>query len=280
MSIHQISIWDNESLEEGYRQLSVLNFREAAHHFHEAEYGYVADLEGLQEAMAACRFWQSRLSEFPKTDDSLLVKYLDSMLRRFEQFAFNSSLKNFRKALLHYVVSLFYQTDEWEESHLITAFDLLLQERDYAPAESLIQQGMTLYPENHSLLCLQAQVLWYTKQLDQAKHTYIWIFLHHPDAVLMDRIVDQSFIKLIEEHGIYLTPAYAWLYKVGPYIHASDDLAIVNDEHGTAIECYQLIHLSDQAILRHDLQESIRHRKRMMELEPELYRVYYSRLEH
>lgn len=279
MPIHQISIWDNEPLEEGYRQLSVLNFREAEHNFREAEQGYVADATGLQEAMKACRFWQSQMAGFPvPNDDILLADHLDSLLCAFQQYTFTSSLKNFRKAVLHYIVSLFYQTDDWNEKLLITAFDLLLEQRDYTKAEVLIQRGINLYPENHSLICLQAQVLWLSRQIDQSKHTYIWLFLHHPDAVLMDRILDHSFRKLVDEHGIYLTPAYAWLYKVGPYIPVSDDLTVRDESHRTAIECYQLIQLSDQAILRQDLQESIRYRKRMMELIPELYQVYYRRL--
>lgn len=279
MPHHQISIWDNEPLEEGYRQLSLLNFQEADRNFHEAAHGYAADTDELQSALIASRFWQSQMEDIhPTSDDFRLADHLEVLLLAFQQYPFTTALKSFRKALSQYIVSLFYQTDKWKERHLFTLFNLLLEHQEYSRAEDLIQRGMALFPENLSLLCLHSQVLWRSRKVEQAKRINIQLFLHHPTAVLKNRIEDISFLTLMDKHGVYMTPAYAWLYNVAPYVPLSNNIIIQNEDHRIALECYRLIHLSDQALSNHDLQESIRCRKKLKRLAPEFYQLYYKRL--
>lgn len=278
MSIYQISIWDNQPLEEGYKQLSVLNFQKADKHFHEAAQGYIADPDGLERAISASRFWQSQMVGFnPSSEGIVLAEHLGSLLLAFEQYPFTSALKNFRKALLHYIVSLCYHTDDWNENQLFTAFDLLLEQKEYSRAEDLIQRGRTLFPDNFSLPCLESQVLWRNRKIEPAQRLNMWLFLHHPAAVLINRIEDPSFLTLMDKHGIYMTPAYVRLYRSELYVPLSDDVKIQNEEHHIALECYRLIHLSDQALRQHNTQESARYRKRLKKLAPELYQAYFKR---
>lgn len=247
MPHYQISIWDNEPLEEGYRQLSVLNFQEADRNFQEAEKGYVQDTDELQRAIAASRFWQSQMAGLPPASDGfLLADRFEALLLAFQQYPFTATLKSFKNALLHYIVKLLYQADDWKEYHLFTLFDLLLELREYSRAEELIQRGMALFPENLSLLCLHSQVLWHSRNIEQSKRINIQLLLHHPTAVLINRIEDSSLLTIMEKHGIYLTPVYGWLYKVAPYVPLSDNIIVQNEEHRIALECYRLIHQSDQ----------------------------------
>lgn len=58
MTVNQLSLWDNEALENGYRCLSSLELEKAESDFNEALNGAFGDTAWLIRAIQACRDWQ------------------------------------------------------------------------------------------------------------------------------------------------------------------------------------------------------------------------------
>lgn len=276
MSVNQLSLWDNEALETGYRCLSNMELEKAESHFTEALNGAFGNTAWLKRAIQACRDWRSLLVHSQDTNEKNGSGHrVHSILSTYLEYPFTPPMKQFRKALLSHIVSLLYEVDLMDLKNVETAFDLLLEMKDYNKTEEFIEVAINQYPENTHLLYMQAQVQWLNGEKSKANKTYILLLLHDPGKMEKDRIENNELIVLLDNYGAAMAPAYGLLHNVAPSISLPDEIRHADDKHKKALECYRLILAANKSLSDHDVRSSIQYRKRLKERSPELFQEYF-----
>jgi tetratricopeptide (TPR) repeat protein len=280
MPPQQLSFWDNEALETGYRRLADLKLEEAESHFNKALEAGIGELDSVKKLIEACGYWLARIRYLPESGDTISSsEQIDALLTAFVHYPFTPQMNAFKKALLTYIVSLLHDEVAMDLKSMEAAFDLLLESGDLQNAENLVLQSINQHPENSLLLYLLAQVQWLSGNRSEASRNYTWLLLHHPDKVEFNRIENNKLKALIYSHGAAMAPAYGWLQNVVPLISPSDEIDIYNDEHRKAIECYRLLIEANKALLNNQRDLYVRSRKQLKTLSPEFFAAYFKWLQ-
>lgn len=278
MTIKQLSFWDNKALENGYQQLANLNLRTAKIEFQKALDGGQGEEKEVIKALEACKFWDEQIRNPDKKREA---DHLSSMLTSFLEYPFPLFLRSFKKNLFSHISTLIIEQDNLEFKNIETLFDLLLKEKFYEKAETLIRKRKQQNPEDIKLKYMLSQVMELSGNRHKAYYNYALILLHHPQNVIWDRIQNKTLENLIEKHGAAMTPAFAWLQNIMPPVPISELTKITprNAKHKKALDCYCLIHAANNSLKNNDHKSSVQHRKKLKELSPELYEKYFSSLQ-
>lgn len=279
MIVQQLSLWDNEALETGYRCLAALELEEAIRQFNNALQSGIGEQELIQKSIAACNYWQPRLqlssgAEVHDGATASLSQHIAEMLADYIRYPFNRQMDRFKKNLLGHIVDLLYNEADMDLKDMETAFDLLLGIGDFQKAEDLISQCIKQHPENHSLLYFLAQAQWRNGNRSEANSNFAWLLLYHPDITLVSRIENSRLKELIHSYGPAMTPAYGWLRNVLPFVPLADEILACNEEHQKAIESYRLLQEANKALQNNDRNSSIKFRRQLKELVPEFFEEY------
>lgn len=276
MPSQQLSFWDNEALETGYRLLADLELEGAEQQFKKALQAGIGEMDSVKKLREACEYWQARLKYSPENKDAnSSSEQIDSLLTAFVHYPFTPQMNAFKKALLAYVVSLLHAEEAMDLKNMETAFDLLLAMGDSQNAEELVSQSISQHPESPLLLYLLAQVQWLNGNRSEANWNYIWLLLHYPESVEFKRIENKNLLEIISIHGVVMAPAFGWLQNIVPLISLQDEIEIINPEHEKAIQCYRLLLESNKALNNNDIKLSVSLRKQLKSIHPELFSKYF-----
>jgi hypothetical protein len=277
MPYQQLTFWDNEALETGYRYLADLDLENAALQFNKALEAGIGELDSVKKLIEACEYWQARIHYRPDSDNN--TEQIDSLLAAFVHYPFTPQMNVVKKALLAHIVSLFDKEATMVLKNMETAFDLLLESNDLQIAEDLILQCIAQHPVNRLLLYPLAQIQWLRGKRSEANFNYATVLLHHPERLEVNRIENKKLKEIIDLRGAAMAPAYGWLQNAVPLIHLPDEIEIYDDEHRKAIECYRLLLGANKAILNNEKKLSVQLRKQLKTLAPDLFAEYFNWLQ-
>lgn len=280
MPSQQLSFWDNEALETGYRLLADLKLEDAKLQFNKTLQAGIGETSSVKKLLEACEYWQARLKYSPENNDAgSSSEQIDSLLTSFVHYPFTPQMNVFKKSMLAFIVSLLHKEGMMDLKSMKTAFDLLLASGDLQNAEVLILQCINQHPGNRMLLYFLAQVQWLNGNRSEANNNYATLLLYYPDKVEFSRIENEKIKALIDSHGTPMAPAYGWLHNVLPLVSLPDEIEIYNDEHRKAIECYRLLLTSNKALLNNERKLSAQYRRELKALAPELFEEYFKWIE-
>ncbi|MEO8960851.1 MAG: hypothetical protein ABI325_03155 [Ginsengibacter sp.] len=280
MPSQQLSFWDNEALETGYRLLADLKMGDAERQFKKALEAGIGETDSVKKLLEACEYWQIRLKYSPENNDAnSSSEQIDSLLTAFVHYPFSRQMNAFKKALLSRIVSLLYAEEAMDLKNMETAFDLLLAMDDFQNAEKLVSQSISQHPGKLLLLYLLAQVQWISGNRSEANNNYAALLLYHPDRIEFYRIENEKLQELIQTYGAAMTPAYGWLHNVLPLVSLPEEIEIQNDEHCNALECYRLLLGSNKALLNNERNLSAQYRRELKTLAPDLFGEYFKWLQ-
>lgn len=276
MPSQQLSFWDNEALETGYRLLADLELGGAERQFTKALQAGIGETDSVKKLLEACEYWQTRLKYSPEDNDAnSSSEQIDSLLTAFVHYPFTPQMKIFKKALMAHIVSLLHVEEAMDLKNMETSFDLLLAMGDSQNAEELISKSIGQHPERHLLLYLLAQSQWLNGNRSEANWNYVWLLLHYPESVEFKRIENKNLLQIINIHGVAMAPAFGWLQNIVPLISLRDEIEIINQEHQKAIQCYSLLLESNKALNNNDTKLSVSLRKQLKSIHPELFSEYF-----
>jgi hypothetical protein len=278
MSVSQPSLWDNVSLENGYRLFSALALPEAIKEFNGALHLGKEDQEAIHAAIAACKYWQTRIQ--PSTDTTASAgtgASPRSILGDYIQYPFTPKMTAFRKALLRHISDLLRDAGDLDFKTTEIVFDQLLGTRDYEKAKELIAQSIGRHPEAHQLPYLLAQAHWLSGDKPQAGRRYALALLHHPYEAPVNRIEPEGLKEIIQTFGRVKAAAYGWIHDILPLIPVTDDLKVLDEEHRQALESYALLLEVQKSLSGGDKKESIRSRKKLKRKDAVLFEAYFNR---
>lgn len=277
MASRQLSFWDNEALETGYRCLADLELEEAKLQFKKALEAGLGETNSAKKLIEVCEYWQVRIQYAPEANNG--SEQIESLLGAFVHYLFTPQMNVLKKALLNHIVALLHQEEVMDLKSMQTAFDLLLENADLERAEGLVLQCINQHPENQLLLYLLAQVQWMNGNRSEANNNYVRLLLCHPDKVEFNRIENNPLKELIYSHGGAMAPAYGWLHNIVSLISLPDEIEIQNTEHAKAVECYRLLLGSNKSLLNNERNLSAQYRRELKALAPELFAEYFKWLQ-
>lgn len=276
MPSQQLSFWDNEALETGYRLLADLKLEDAERQFAKALQAGIGETGSVRKLLEACEYWQVRLKYSPeKNDANSSSEQIDSLLTAFVHYPFTPQMNVLKKTLLAHIVSLLHAEEAMDLKNMETAFDMLIAMDDSQNAEELVSQSISQHPKSPLLLNLLAQAQWLSGNRSEANNNYAALLLYYPDSVEFNRIENKKLLDLIHTYGSAMAPAYGWLQNAVSLVSLTDEIEIQNDIHRKAIECYRLLLGSNKALLNNERSLSAQYRRELKTLVPELFAEYF-----
>lgn len=278
MSPHQLSLWDNESLETGSNCLAALELEEAIGHFNKALQAGIGDRDSIQKLIEACEYWQVRI-QYSSPNAGATNSHseqINALLSAYVHYFFTPQMGRFKKALLTHVVDLMCNEASMDLVDMEIAFDLLVEMGDLQKAEDMVSYSIIQHPEKRLLLYLLAQVQWLSGNRSEANNNYVTLLLYHPGEIKADRIENKKLIELIQTYGAPMAPAYGWLRNVVSLVSLPDDIEIYDDQHRKAIECYRLLREANKALEKNERNLSTQYRKQLKALVPDLFAEYFN----
>lgn len=275
MPVIQPTLWDNLALESGYRFLAELDFEEAAIQFEEAFNG-PGDKQPVSKAIASVQYWKPRVDTLSL--HNIAPDTIKSLSDDFISYHFTAQLTGFKKALLIRLVDVMMNENCLGLREMEMIFDELLKVNEFQKAACLIERVMEIHPEKQYLFYFLAQALWLNGDSARAYGNYIKALLYYPDEAFINRIENEKLKALARSCGMVMTPAYAWLREAMPFITPANDITPFNEAHQHAVTAYYLLQQSEESLKRNDLKSSVRYRKELKKISPELYEEYFALL--
>lgn len=283
MPVHQLSLWDNEALETGYRCLNALEWEAAIRQFNKALQGGIGEIGSVQKLIAASHYWKERIQHAPGPEThsdatASFSQHIAGLLADYSRYSFTPQMAGFKKALLGHIVDLLHHETDMDLNDMETAFDLLLGMDDFQTAEDLISHGIKKHPKKRLLLYFLAQAQWLNDNRSDANNNYVRLLFYHPDKIMDNRIENKKLKELIHSCGPAMAPAYGWVRNVLPFVPPADEIPACDEEHHKAIKCYRLLWEANRSMNNNDMQSCIQYRKQLKELTPALYDEYFNLL--
>jgi len=227
----------------------------------------------LEEALVACEFWQSKIPAQP--DIQVDEGRLSLLLHDFIRYPFSAPLSGLKKALLVHIAESAWNTNPISLPLLETIFDLLLALPDLPSAMRLVQRRSSQSPGEKCLPYLMGQAQWRNGDKNEARANYIRVCLLHPDTAYCKRIeIDRAKMQA-QQHGVTWIPACGWIFGFLPLISLPENIRTQSEDHQQAVAVYRLLCLSETAMKKNKLQVSIRCRKEIKTMKPDLYEAYF-----
>lgn len=274
MHSQQLSFWDNEALETGYRHLAALEFEEAQQKFNKALQAGIGETDSIKKLLDACEYWKVRIPSFPQIKGS--SELIDSLLTGFVNYPFTPQMHAFKEAMLAYIVSLLHNEPQMNIKSMETAFDLLIESNDLTNAESLAQECVAQHAGNRFVLYLLAQVQWLSGNRSEANNHYAMLLLQYPGEVEFNRIENFKLKELINLHGAAMAPAYGWLQNAMPFVPVVNEIIAGDAAHQKAIACYRLLRDANKSLLNNEIALAVQKRKELKSIAPELFAEYFN----
>lgn len=273
----QLSFWDNEALEKGYRCLDTLELSEAAIYFKEALVIAISEMD-CQQLITACEYWQPRI-EYSSADGGNRQEKISALLADYRHFSFSRQMDHLKNALLTHIVNLLLKEADMDLNDTETAFDLLMEAGDFQKAEELASYSVLQHPGNPQLSYLLAQAQWLNGNRIEANNNYVELLLRHPQETVLKRIENKKLCELILQYGPAFTPVYGWLRNVVSYVPLPAKIEIYDEEHRKALECYRLVKEANKALEKKDKNLSITYRRELQLLMPGVFKEYFNWLQ-
>lgn len=276
MPVTQPTLWDNLALEKGYSALSSLDFEGAAVQFEEALDGS-GDKQLIAKAIESVHYWTPRVAAL----SSIGISYdtVKEFANDFISYNFTAQLIGFKRAILICLVDVMINDNllALEETKIV--FDQLLKMDEFRKAVYFMEAVIKVYPDKRHLLYFLAQAQWLNGDSTPAYGNYIRALLHHPDEAFVNRIENEKLRTLAQSYGMASAPAYGWLRAVMPFVTPANDITPLSEAHQRAVTAYCLLQQSEESIKKNDLKSSIRYRKELRKVSPELYEEYFALLQ-
>ena len=106
MPVQQLSFWDNEALETGYRCLAALQLDEASVQFNKALQAGIGEMDSVQKLIEACKYWQPFLIQSP--GDTNVSQHIKLLLENYLDYPFIPQMATFKKQLLYDIAGLLH----------------------------------------------------------------------------------------------------------------------------------------------------------------------------
>ncbi len=277
MSVLQLTLWDNQSLEEGYCCLNTLAFSEATGHFKDGMDSGIAEPSLVQKLIAVCEYWQTRI-RYSTSSAGNSTEKIKALLADYVHYAFSPQMNNFKNAVLAHIVSLLLKESKPDLHDLGTTFDFLIEAGEFQKAEELVT-NLSTDPGNPLLKYMLAQAQWLNLNRAVANNNYVWALLCFPQKTIPDRIENKKLRDLVIEYGAAFAPAYGWLRNVVPYIYLPDKIEVYDEEHRKALQCYCLLRDATKAWENNDQKTTLQYRRELQKLMPSLYAEYFNWLQ-
>ena len=266
----QISLWDNEALETGYRCMAQLKFEEAIGHFKEALVTVFCDQKTTNEAIEACEYWQPHVKE-----EELTIVSVNQFLFEYQQYQFTPLMASTRNALVRFAARSLTETPVSNMETMEVIFDLFLSLKDYSGAIDFLTNLTDRHPENHTLLYYLAQAQWLDGNQSAANDHYLAAIIYHPEKSFLPKIINDHLLKLIESYGMENTPAYGWILGRVPLVHLKEDILERDEKHARALRCYKLLKLAHNSSEQNDKNSRIQFSKQLKLENPEMYQLFF-----
>ena len=266
----QISLWDNEALETGYRCMAKLKFEEAIGHFKEALATVFCDQKTTGEAIEACEYWQPLVKE-----EELNIVVVNQFLSKYRMYPFTPLMVSARKELLCFAARSFTWISVPDTKTMETILDLFLSLKDYSGATDFLRNLTDRHPENHALLYYLAQAQWLDGKELAANDNYLAAIIYHPEKSFLPKIINGHLLKLIETYGMENTPAYGWILGKFPFVHIKTYIQEQHETHARALRCYRLLKLAHNASEQNDKNSRIQYSKQLKQENPEMYQLFF-----
>lgn len=274
MSVRQLSLWENVALENGYRRLATLSFKEAISQFNEALKG-LGEKATIQKAIETAQFWQGRI----QPSKSLSSDGIKNLLNEFIAYPFLPQLKKFKEALLIYIADLILKEESRNLEIVKTAFDQLVLLKVFQKAEDLILYALKHHSENYELLYFLAQAQWLKGIQAEADGNYLRALLYYPEVNYFDRIENKRLKLLSENYTPELIPALAWIEGILGFISLREYIKPLNELHEKGIKLYCLLQKAEEASKNNDIKSGAHYRGKIQKLNGELYQKYFDLLQ-
>lgn len=274
MPVAQLSLWDNEALERGYRSLSGLELNEAVKDFNTALQSGLGNEAIIREAIGACQFWQPRIMKTGR----IIASEITGFIADWQQYPFTRLMTGLKKSLLRYIADCLVQqtVPNWTEIEIV--FDSLLALKEYPKAKDFISRLINQNPEKQYLLYFLAQAQWLDGSTSMANDHYILALCQYPDKAYTARVENKKIQSLIQSYGPAIAPAYCLLLGVVPAVPQVHHIAFRDEEHAKAIQSLHLLLQAIKASVSNDRASVIHTRKQLKAGNPELYNVYFNML--
>ncbi len=276
MPVQQLSFWDNEALERGYRSLAALKMDEALVQFNKALRAGIGEMDSVQKLIEACKYWKPFL--IPAIEDTNVSQHIKLLQDNYLDYSFIPQMATFKKSLLLFIVDLLQNENNIDINDAEAAFDLLLEMRDFEKAEALASYGISQHLENRQWLYLLAQAQWLCGKRSEANYNYVILLRCYPNEVPVGRIENTKLKELIHSYGPAMAPAYGWLRNIVPFVPLPDAFKVCDEEHQKALESYRLLQQAERSLNNNDMKSCINYRKQLKLISPGLYDEYFRRL--
>jgi hypothetical protein len=274
MSVAQLSLWDTESVENGYRCMFDLQLDKALEYFNESIHGLFANELTTIDAIDACNYWRVRINK----TDKIFTENIRDFLKDYQQYPFTRLLTGLKKTLLTRLADFMcmQQSPDWED--IEKSFDLLLGVKEYQKAVDFILAYINQNKEKCHLLYFLAQAQWMNKDKAEANDHYILALLHQPDKLFLDRIENQKLVSVINNYGAALAPAYALALHMVPFVPVVKEVKFIDNDHAAAMESLNLLREVNKAFVHKDDKLLLKYRKKLKTQNPSLFQVYFNQL--
>ncbi|MBR9999530.1 MAG: hypothetical protein KFF73_11190 [Cyclobacteriaceae bacterium] len=276
MQGRQLSMWDNISLESGFRCLMAMDLDNAIQYFRNSLEKGSGDQKIIKLLIEVCQYWKNRIQSVHQTE--LSSESVEELLEDYNRFHFTPEMAGLEKALLMYIAEMVLKVQGICFGSIENAFDFLIRKKEYGTAEKIISQYMDGHPEERYSLYLLAQVQWMQLNHNEANISYARAFICCPGKTPLARIENKKLNDLILAYGNFLAPAYGWIKNILPFVQIPELIVTENAEHASALESYRLLQEAHRALKKNDMTSCINYRKQLKLHAPELYDEYFDLL--
>lgn len=267
----QPSLWDNVSLENGYRKLAELQLTAAIREFDAALGMEMGQGDAIRHGIRTAAFWRERIGEGGA--HAAGAPYWQ-WLEDFASYGFDGRMLAFKKRLLSHIVAGMLEAGAPGTEEGKCAFDLLLGCGCYDQAQQLAAGFRERFPEVADWYYMEAQAWWRSKDKAEAGRLQAAALLLDPGSLEVSRIENPVLRELIGRHGTEYAPAYGWIQGALPLVSLPEALVICHERHEQAILAYDAMRSAHLFLKSDDRGTYIRFRKALKELDPELFGHY------
>jgi len=262
----QLFQWDLIEAGNGHACLARLDFDQAEVHFNRV----LGALPGHWIAEAGLRsvqYWQQALRA---VEGGAEVEALICLWQRIEAFAFpvSEASRILRANLIRHLLSLINGVTTFYVPPDLCSGYLHLQLGEYLAAETHLRALIESCPGHGRLYGYLADALWLQGRREIAGGVYATALLMEPLRVNVDALCNRQLVQVIARHGAELAPVFGFLRGVLPLV----DQELTDDTDAAKI--YALLRQAESALHRHDTQSTIRFRRELAMLAPEVLDAY------
>lgn len=274
----QLSLWDMESVEEGYKLMFELHFDQALKKFRSSHHQGMIHEQEYKKVKEACEFWRDELHALTSDsiiDSSIIIPVWES----FKNYHFFRTQKKFRQNILEYITAHVIKWTDKNVDVIIQMVDFLLRERLFETAHGIVETTLREHQDDIPLKMTLARINWQMGYHDRANEIYLTLMTRYPDRLEIRAIENPKILELVQQYGPYLTPVYGRISGVFKIDQTPTIDHYVHEDHRIGMDSLSEVIASEQAMKVGDFKKSLEHRKKLHKLSPEVMQAYKALLQ-